>query len=150
MGGLPSSQTLAELVSRVTQTMFGMSFALSDASTLPWKNVPPWKTVLLPISGSRPITVAIASDELGGTKLGATMFSCPPDQVDSTMITDSLCELANIVAGQVKRTMGLDQALGLPTVAEEKRTAAQSWHGATLSNGSAEVRVWVAISEAAV
>jgi hypothetical protein len=146
---IPGPDKLADLVSGVTETMFGMSFALAPPrDTSPWNTMPPWRTVLLPIHGRRPITVAIAADEQGGRMLGSRMFSCDAASVDASMIDDSLRELANIVAGQVKSVMGLDQALGLPTLGDPgQRLEMSTWRAATLQSPAERIVVWVAVSE---
>lgn len=148
MSELPKLEFLAELVSKVTQTMFGMSFVLSGSQDLPWKLQPPWRTALLPIPGKRPLTIAIAADQSSASTLSGAMFSCGQGDVDASMIDDSLCELANIVAGQVKRSMKLEQNLGLPKVVSVTHDMDnQPWRGATLNNGSKAVNVWVAVSD---
>lgn len=151
MNTLPSPDVLASLVSGVTETIFGMSFSVAaSAVTEPWKDDDPWRTVFLPIAGVRPLVVAIAADKAGGQKLCGAMFSCPPTEVDVSMVEDSLRELVNIVAGQIKSVMGLDQALGLPRVLDQKvdRTLdGTSWQSATVRSKDAEVLVWVAITE---
>ena len=146
---IPGPDKLADLVSGVTETMFGMSFALAPPREhAPWKTEPPWRTVLLPIRGKRHITVAIAADEAGGRVLGSRMFSCDATTVDDSMIDDSLRELANIVAGQVKSVMGLDQALGLPSVGHtDHRLDVSDWRAATLQSPAERIVVWVAVSE---
>jgi hypothetical protein len=149
MIALPCPEALAEIVTRVTETMFGMSFALTDVELTQRAAVPSWRTVILPIPGQRPLSVAIASDEASGQTLGSAMFACPLAEVDRAMVEDSLCELVNIVAGQVKSVMGVDDALGLPkmlTTADGTIDPA-SWRGATMRSHSCEVMVWVAVSE---
>lgn len=148
MKEIPSSESLATMVSTVTETMFGMSFQMSRTlECKPW--VHPWRMAVLPVNGSRPITVAIASDKDGGSALGSAMFSCPPAQCDESMIDDSLSELVNIVAGQVKTSMGLDQALGLPRILRQDAITADigAWRSATLQNNGQRVVVWVAITD---
>jgi len=145
MKELPSAEMLAAMVSRVTETMFGMSFAI-DA--LP-ADAPPdagLGTVVLPIAGPRPVSVALACDGFSGRALAGAMFGCAPADIDAAMIKDSLSELVNIIAGQAKSAMGLDQALGLPRLVAraEQRPI---WRGATLKDGAREVLVWVAIAE---
>ena len=145
MNPVPSAETLAAMVTKVTQTMFGMSFNLEDRQApAPWLNVPVWRMVLLPITGARPITVALAADDAGGTHLCKAMFAC--EDVDAAMVDDSLSELVNIIAGQVKGAMGLDQKLGLPKVTLGAAKG-DGWRGATLHSGAKEVRVWVAVTE---
>jgi hypothetical protein len=104
---------MALLVSGVTQTMLGLTFVPDSARVT---SDLAWRTAILPIDGERPITVGLSSDETGCSRLSAAMFSCPHDQVDQSMMNDSLCELVNMTAGLLKSAMSLDQALGLPKI----------------------------------
>jgi len=113
MPPLPTSEKLAALVSGVTQTMCGLTFepdqhADSDALR--------WLTAVLPIPGERPLTVGISSDQESLSHLSAAMFSLPREEVDVSMMNDSLCEIVNITAGLLKSMMSLDQSLGLPRI----------------------------------
>ena len=152
MTNLPGPETLARLVSGVTETMFGLSFSLfveGCAEAPPWQR-PTWRTVLLEIDGGRPHTVAIASDQASAATLGGAMFSCAAAEVDDSMAADSLGELVNIVAGQVKRAISLDAALGLPRMVVGGGDDAMNrctWRGATLRGASSELKVWVAIAD---
>ena len=114
---IPSPEKVASLVSNVTETMFGISFE----PVVPYEPSPQliWRTVLLPIPGKYPITVGLSSDRAGCIKLGSAMFQVPIEDVDPSMMDDSLCELANMTAGLLKSTLSLDQALGLPHVIPE-------------------------------
>jgi len=108
---------MAALVSGVTETMLGLSFA-------PEKNGSPvdsliWRTAVLPIPGKQPLTVGLSSDENGCKQLSSAMFGSPT--VDQSMMEDSLRELVNMTAGLLKSTMSLDQPLGLPTIVEGKK-----------------------------
>lgn len=151
MKDLPSPEILASLVSTVTETMFGLSFQIaSSKDETPWSDDPPWRMAVLPIAGPRPLRVALASDEDGGIALGGAMFAAEPKDVDPQMVSDSLSELVNIIAGQVKSAMGLDQSLGLPKILEPGAAPGSQeagWRSATLQSGSTTVRVWVAIAE---
>jgi Chemotaxis phosphatase CheX len=112
---LPDAETLARLVSSVTNTMLGISFrpAQKPPSPVPGE----WRTALLPINGSRPVTVGLASEKESCSSLSAAMFSCKREDVDLAMMDDSLRELANMTAGMVKNSLGLDALLGLPRIA---------------------------------
>jgi hypothetical protein len=104
---------MASLVSGVTKTMCGLTFepdARADTSALRWR------TAVLPIPGERPLTVGLSSDESGIGELSAAMFAVPRDQVDSSMMNDSLCELVNMTAGLLKSVLSLNQQLGLPKI----------------------------------
>ena len=113
MNTLPPPDAMASLVSGVTQTMLGLTFVPGEAQVSPGLT---WRTAILPIAGDRPLTVGLSSDESGCSRLSAAMFSCPSDQVDQSMMNDSLCELVNMTAGLLKSAMSLDQALGLPKI----------------------------------
>lgn len=116
MRPLPDPQTLARLVSNVTSTLLGITFHPIHPSPPPKDGK--WRTALLAINGSRPITIGLASEQGSCTNLSAALFSCTPETVDQTMRDDSLRELANMTAGLVKSTLGLDALLGLPRIAD--------------------------------
>jgi hypothetical protein len=104
---------MATLVSGVTQTMCGLTFEpdhAADSSALRWR------TAVLPIPGERPLTVGISSDQESLSYLSAAMFALPKEEVDSSMMNDSLCEIVNMTAGLLKSVMSLNQALGLPKI----------------------------------
>lgn len=112
--GLPDPRTLAQLVSNVTKTMCGISFSAvtheSPSSELCWR------VASLPITGRRPLQVVLSSSQRGCTALGAALFSCDPKTLDDGMLEDSLRELLNMAAGQIKGALALDEALGLPEI----------------------------------
>ncbi len=110
MSLLLASDRLAHSVSRVTSTMLGRRFRVIDPAT----PVARWRTVALAIPGARPITVALSSDRRGCAALAAAMLGMDEDGLDAAMIDDFLRELVNMTAGQIKRELALDQALGLP------------------------------------
>jgi hypothetical protein len=141
MKDLPTPESLATLVSNITQVMLGMSFRLApaDAAGLPWQSDTQWRVAVLPIAGRRPLTVAVASDTHGAALLGSAMFSCPAGAVDRSMADDSLRELTNIVAGQVKSVLSTREGFD-----QQKMTG---WRNATLKNNDKQVRVWIAIAE---
>jgi hypothetical protein len=109
---------MAALVTGVTQTMLGVTFA-PDASGSSLESLV-WRTAVLPIPGKTPLTVGLSSDQAGCAQLSAAMFGCEKGAVDQSMMDDSLRELVNMTAGLVKSTMALDQALGLPRIVDGK------------------------------
>ena len=111
---LPDPATLATLVTNVTETMCGISFVPAAVEEDTKKLC--WRIASLPITGTHPIRVALSSDPAGCKALGAALFSMSPESLDEGMIDDSLCELLNMAAGQIKSALGLDQALGLPSI----------------------------------
>jgi hypothetical protein len=116
MIALPSPDKLAALVSSVTETMCGLSFAAAGA---PEGFTPQWRTAALAIGGAKPILVALSADQASCSAIGAAMFGCPADTIDSGMAEDVLRELVNMTAGQIKRVLMLDEALGLPRIMTE-------------------------------
>lgn len=139
-----SDDKLAKLVSRVTETMTGISFTVSpsreiDAALLA-------HAAVLTI-GDDVLTVGLASDAKGSSQLGAVLFSCLPTQVDASMRDDSLSELVNMTAGQIKGALLLDLALGLPKVvgAGAPRPDGPGWRKVRLR--SAGVDLVVLLSE---
>ena len=106
------ARSLAALVSNVTETMCGIRF--EPVTALQADPGAGWRVARLPISGKRPLNVALCCDDAGSSVLGAALFSCAPDSLDGPMLDDSLCELLNMSAGQIKSALALDQALGLP------------------------------------
>lgn len=145
---LPSPQALASMVTNVTQTMFGIKFALDGGMPVGHPLTP--RAAILPVPGPRHLTVAIAADDVACRTLAAAMFYCEPVAVDASMIGDALSEMANIVAGQIKSALALDQALGLPRHIEDATAlmADESrWRCARLSRGDTQAVVWVAVTE---
>jgi hypothetical protein len=120
--GIPDAGTLAQLVSNVTQTMCGISFSAA-AGEAPTTDLF-WRVATLPIHGERPLRVVLSSSRRGCTALGAALFSLDPASLDDEMIEDSLRELLNMAAGQIKGALALDQALGLPEIVKREDGAA--------------------------
>jgi hypothetical protein len=143
---LPDPQTLAKLVSNVTQTMCGISFHPAEGHQADPALF--WRIAWLPITGGRPIGVALSSDKPGCTALGAALFSCAPEAIDASMIDDSLRELLNMAAGQIKNALKLDQTLGLPKIVSAPelppRSLAALREGVVLrSGGKVSMLIWI-------
>jgi CheY-specific phosphatase CheX len=118
MKPMPKAEKLASLVSNVTETMLGISFA--PAAAAPAHPSLNWRTAIMLLDGARPVSVGLSSDQAGCTKLAAAMFGCKPEAVDVAMMNDALRELVNMTAGLLKREMALDQALAVPTIVDDK------------------------------
>lgn len=100
------------MVNSVTTSMMNTKFALAPENF----QVAPFRRAVLPIPGKVPLAVVVTGDEASCQILGARLFSVTPKDVDVGMMEDTLRELANITAGQVKRAMAIDAALGLPRI----------------------------------
>lgn len=109
---------LAELVSRVTQSMCGIGFEpaarRSDLPTL-W-----WRIAALPITGPRPIEVMLLSDEGSCRALAEGMFGKSLLPAEDALIEDAFRELLNMAAGQIKSVLVPEQPLGLPRIVREE------------------------------
>jgi CheY-specific phosphatase CheX len=135
---------LAGLVSKVMATSCGINF-------LPFKegvSAPvPWRAASLPINGGIPVAVGITSDERGCLALASGLLQMPASDLDTSMVEDSLRELVNMLAGQVKRAMSLDLALGLPEIVPPTDVARRIDGGQSRSivvtSGSVALMCWV-------
>jgi hypothetical protein len=143
-----SDEQFAKIVTNVTQPMLGMKFAVAPSREI--TSALCWRAAFLDI-GERSLTVALSSDERGCTALGAALFSCAADAVDSSIVNDSLAELVNMAAGQIKSAMMLDQALGLPRVQDgnERLNGKPGWRAVRLrTESSVELLVWITDNQA--
>lgn len=124
MRDLPTPQTVASLVSEAAENMWGVPFTLVEGALAESANGNGAHShaVLLEMSGANNLSVVVSSDDAGGAALGGIMFSCDREEVSMGMIDDSLCELANILAGQLKTLMAPTHTLGLPTMLRQKHS----------------------------
>ena len=144
---LPSAQQMASAVSRVTQTMLGLTFVPDQGKGRPGAGDElVWRTALLPIEGQRPLTVGLSSDQHGCARLSAAMYACASDHVDESMMNDALRELVNMTAGLLKSVMAINQALGLPRIvvgSESPAVPAASPHVIRLKADSLGLLLWI-------
>jgi hypothetical protein len=142
---MPDAGTLAQLVSNVTQTMCGISFSAA-AGEAPSPELC-WRVATLPIRGERPLRVALSSSRRGCAALGAALFSCEADTLDDGMIEDSLRELLNMAAGQIKGALALDQALGLPEIMAGGAESAHALQKGVVLRSQDDLGLLISISE---
>lgn len=110
-----SDEKVAQIVSHVTETMVGLTFKVATGPALQPSLCS--RTALLPI-GKGELVVGLSSDDRGCAVIGAALFACAVGSVDKSMMNDSLSELVNMAAGQIKVALRVDQALGLPNILE--------------------------------
>jgi CheY-specific phosphatase CheX len=138
-------EKLAALVSSVTETMSGMSF--ENTGSHPVVDDAQLHTAALSIEGKKPIVVALSADPASCSAIGAAMFGCPADQIDASMMEDVLRELVNMTAGQIKRVLALDDALGLPKMTTPgdlmKAVDPAQVSNTPLSAGGVKLVVWI-------
>jgi len=134
---------LATLVSNVTKAMFGMSF--QPSATVLAAHPPQKHVAFLPLKGAVSVMIGISSSEAGCIQLGSALFGCAPGKLDESMIKDSLGELLNMTAGQVRTALALDQALGLPTIRSDaaQLAASQTWRIVPLAAGKVDLLLWL-------
>ena len=149
---LPDARSLAQLVSSVTEMMCGTKFVPAD--DLARGQSICGRMVLLPIKGARDISVVLASDSAGSRALGSALFGRPADQLTVAMIDDAIAEVLNMVAGQIQRTMAIDQPLGLPRVTSLGEMAATTGVGfddsvLLTSEGAVDLKLWIIEKKAA-
>jgi hypothetical protein len=140
---LIDAEEIAGVVSAVTEALCGATFE-------PWDPLARGESlsgrmILLPLIGPRPLRIALAFDARGRNALAAAMFKCAAVDITPALADDAIRELLNIVAGQVQRTLGINQPLGIPrptTLAELGGPGAQD---AVLlrSQGNADLRLWI-------
>lgn len=152
MSELPTPETVATLVSEAAENMWGVPFTLVEGSApanAPNGNGAHSHAVLLEMSGTSNLSVVVSSDDTGGAALGGIMFACERQDVSNGMIDDSLCELANILAGQLKTLMAPSHTLGLPTMLTQKHSFQQcELSQARLRIGSEDATVCVTVAAA--
>jgi len=113
MSKLPDSQTLAGLVSNVTRTMCGVSFAPGDAMARGESICR--RMAMIPLRGDPNVIVVVASDAQGSRALGAKFFGRKPSDITPQMADDAIAELLNMVAAQISTALGSTHQLGLPS-----------------------------------
>jgi hypothetical protein len=70
---------------------------------------------LVSISGAWQGVVEIRVGAVLADRITATMFRCPPDQVDADKLRDALDEIANIIGGNVKALLPAPSLLSMPS-----------------------------------
>ncbi len=123
MSRLPTPEDLAKLVSYVFDVMLTLRCELvgrrpvrDGETTRDRLQGLAWRTAVMPIEGSQPLSVSLSSDEQGCLALGAALFACAKSAVDQEMIDDTLRELVNMIGGQVRSAIARDHSLGLARI----------------------------------
>jgi hypothetical protein len=156
MSDLPSPEDLSMLVSYVFEVMLTLRCELVGRRNSPESATIgdrlqglAWRTAVLPIAGSRPLTVVLSSDQQGCLSLGAALFACDRDSVDQEMIDDTLRELVNMIGGQVRSAVAKEHSLGLARIdtsfsfGDNHRPGASARECVVLRAGSVELAVQV-------
>lgn len=151
MSDLPTPETLANVVDETAQAMYGVpvSYAGDCENGLPTTSDPKEPTVIVPLIGNPLYIITAHADQHGGPSLASTMFSCEPGDANPEMVEDSLRELCNIVAGQVKSLVAPEHEIGLPSRLTDADTLkdVHQWSGAKIRFGSGSAPVDIAVAE---
>jgi hypothetical protein len=140
---MPTAETLALLVTKVTSTMLGFGFRVGDPRR---GELLRFRLVLLTIGDALPVTLVLGTDQRGAAQLASRIFACAPEECDLGMMEDAMRELTNMAAGQVKNALALDAALGLPYLVEAPRllkNGNSKWRRVTLKSEPMELAVWL-------
>jgi hypothetical protein len=152
MANIPTSKTLADLASSATRMLFNVPVDFGGDCPPNLPDVADGFTVIVPLIGEPLYIVTAKANGKGGIALASIMFGVPANETESSMIEDSLRELTNILAGQVKSLIAQEHQIGLPSRLTDDATlaGASHWAGARLRIGSDVAEVDIAIAEYAV
>lgn len=150
MSELPSPETLANVVDETSQAMYGLPIAFAGECEKGLPGAHENATVIVPLIGAPLYIITARADESGGPALASAMFSCDVQDTNPEMVEDSLRELCNIIAGQVKSLIAQEHEIGLPSRLLDDRTLndVHQWSGAKLLvGGHRHAGVDIAIAE---
>lgn len=147
---IPTPEALAMCVDETTQAMYGvpMAYAGECPNELPTATDKA-PTVIVPLIGAPLYIITAHAKHDGGKALASAMFSCPEQETDADMVEDSLRELCNIIAGQVKSLVAPEHEIGLPSRFTDASTMKdiQHWSGARIKVGQHQAEVDIAVAE---
>jgi len=146
MTKLPDESTIAQMVSNVSQRMFGVSFSRCDASTRGQSLCS--RMVRLRLRGGSGIEVVLAFDTTSSRALTAAFHSWPEGWLNDAMIGHATGELVKLVASQLQSALHIDKPLGIPqrtTLAEMAARLGPGWDEAVVlrSDGLGDLRLWL-------
>jgi hypothetical protein len=103
MTKLPSPETLAAVVSNVTESLCGFAFVPGEpfAASEPVRG----RMFIVPFDGDRQISVLLSCDRAGSQALVAALSQVNPDTVSDEMAGNAIRELLNLIAGRLHRTL---------------------------------------------
>ena len=143
-----TSAVLAKLATTATQMLFNAPVQFGGDCPPDLPNVEGGHTVIVPLIGEPLYILSAKANGNGGPALAGMMFDCEPSETNAEMVEDSLRELTNILAGQVKTLVAQGHQLGLPSVLTDNSTLAGSshWAGARLKIGDNTAEVDIAVA----
>jgi hypothetical protein len=86
-----------------------------------------------------------------GASFAGRVLECDSDNIDESTARDAMGELLNIVAGQIKSSLGSSHAIGLPSAyrfpREKWQGEREGWSGRYISSSDRRVNIWLAVKE---
>jgi len=146
MSKLPDPETLAALVTNVTQTMCGTSFVPGDP--LARGESLYLQMVMIQLTGDPDITIVLSYDVQGSRALGAAFYGLGDAKLTQQMIDDAIAELLNMVAGQICTALQSNHVMGLPKrtrLTDIVRAGVSITNDAALlrSEGAIDLGLWI-------
>lgn len=147
MSEVLDSDTLAAIASEAAAAMFSIDLeplSETDSRSISHRGR---RAVLLRLMGAPEIMLALVADSEAGAMLASSIFEVAPEDADGAMVDDSLRELANIFAGQVKSMVAPEHHIGLPRVQSDSASLAnREWHGVSFRIGGSNEVLDVALA----
>jgi CheY-specific phosphatase CheX len=137
------TNVVIEMFDMITSTMLGLGSVqdTSDAHDDPLALLD--CTAVVGVPGPVPLTIALSSSNQGLRALTCALIAAEPPDVDASMLADTMGELANMLAGQIKSVLNLQQSLGLPKILGEGAFAwsleSDTWHHIPVMTGDVPV-----------
>jgi CheY-specific phosphatase CheX len=108
------TNVIIETFDMITSTMLGVG-SMQDTSDVEHDLVALLDcTAIVTVPGPVPVTIGLSSSDDGVRALTCALIAAEPADVDTSMLADTMGELANMLAGQIKSLLNLHQSLGLP------------------------------------
>jgi CheY-specific phosphatase CheX len=146
---LPAPQALAKLASAATQMLYGVPIEYGGPCLVDMPGVSDGHTAVVPLIGAPTYIVSAKANGDGGYALASIMFDCQIEAVDDAMVEDSLRELVNILAGQLKSLIAPTHQMGLPSRLTDDMTLVGSdqFAGARIfiRNAHAEIDIGITV-----
>ena len=143
MVDLPDDDGLVGIFNNITSTMLMMDSDVDYGATMESMGTRLYCTAVLGMPGPSPITVAVSSDEEGASSLACALFALEHHELEESMLSDTMAELSNMFAGQLKGSLNLNQSLGLPKVLQLQQFMPalneNTWHHIAVQTGDAAV-----------
>ena len=150
MVDLPDDDGLVGIFNNITSTMLMMDSDVDHGVTTEAMGNRLYCTAVLGMPGPSPITVAVSSDEEGASSLACALFALEHHELEEGMLSDTMAELSNMFAGQLKGSLNLNQSLGLPKVLQLQQfmpaLGEESWHHIAVQTGDAAVLLSISTS----